>query len=381
MDKKVAIITYYGDNYGGCLQAYAIQENVRQFGYIPELLKNEHTLPIKKAKNVFRRIFRVLSNPIAFIRRRKYVNDLSNGDVIRKQKFNIFRVKYLNFSSCKPVTLQNWETYGGKGYRTFICGSDQIWNPNLYPVDPIYFMRFVGNGVKKIAYAPSVGVSTIDHKYDSQIKDALSDYYYISVREDDGAKAISNIIGQRVESVLDPTLLLNEGDWSKITSENKYGEYILCYLFGESPFFDECKKFIKEKTGLKLISLPYNLREMMGNDQLLFDAGPEDFVSLIKHAKLVLTDSFHATAFAINLSTPFLTLERHKAGDKKCMNSRIYTLLKKVCLEDRLLFNTQQLENILVDQILNMDFTNPIQLLDKLRTQDRNKFAKALSNE
>jgi len=378
---KVGIITYYGDNYGGCLQAYAMQTLVQQFGCVPHLIRNNHFQKSNTFNNKIKHIFEVLLHPVDFICRQKYVNILRKGEVIRCAKFDSFRKKKMIFSPFPELTLYNWHSSKIEGYDTFVCGSDQIWNPNLYPVDPIYFMRFVNNGAKKVAYAPSVGVSTIDYKFDAQIKEDLSDYHYISVREDDGANAIANIIGKHVDSVLDPTLLLNSKDWAKITGENNYGNYIFCYLFSESPFFDECKKYIKEKTGLKVLTLPYSLRELKSKDQLVFDAGPEDFVTLIEHAKLVLTDSFHATAFSVNLSTPFLTLERHKAGEKKSMNSRIYTILKKVNLENRLISNKVQLESFDLLKMLNVDFSEPTKLLQKLREQDRLRFSNAIVNE
>ena len=210
---------------------------------------------------------------------------------------------------------------GAVNYDTFVCGSDQIWNPILYGVHPIWTMKFAPKGSKKIAYAPSLGISDIPEQYIATFKENLKDYAYISCREQEGANSLSKILGRNIDVVLDPTLLLSPDQWHEFAipvSVNK--PYIFCYLFGSYPYIAEVKKRVKDYYGINMVCLPYNLRELKSDDLKLYDITPNQFVWLIENAKFVVTDSFHATVFSIKMNTPFVSLKRTSDNDRKIIS-------------------------------------------------------------
>lgn len=377
-DKKVGLITYYGNNYGGCLQAYAIQQTIKKLGYNPQILQVYTPLTGTKF-NKWVAILRVLKNPIAFLRRRKYIKEDSRNEVFRSKAFDRYRSTYLTFDESFILSQNNMS--GAVNYDTFVCGSDQIWNPILYGVHPIWTMKFAPKGSKKIAYAPSLGISDIPEQYIATFKENLKDYAYISCREQEGANSLSKILGRNIDVVLDPTLLLSPDQWHEFAipvSVNK--PYIFCYLFGSYPYIAEVKKRVKDYYGINMVCLPYNLRELKSDDLKLYDITPNQFVWLIENAKFVVTDSFHATVFSIKMNTPFVSLKRTSDNDRKNMNSRLYTLLKTVRLEDRLVNESMVgcIENI-IERKLDLKSAN--ERLSEYMKRDIAKLEKALKYE
>ena len=200
----------------------------------------------------------------------------------------------------------------------------------------------------------------------------------ISTRETDGTRIVEEITGKPARTVIDPTLLLNAQQWSEVAAPRMVEEpYVFCYFFGERDYYEQVKETVKKLTGLKLVSIPYVARELSDNNEKIYDAGPAEFVSLIQHASLVLTDSFHATVFSLNFKTPFLTLCRFAKNDPKGMNSRLNTILSAVGLEERLMDE----HDCVNEQLLQpMDFTEAHRLLQQLRDADNSFLKDMLEN-
>lgn len=198
----------------------------------------------------------------------------------------------------------------------------------------------------------------------------------VSTREQKGADIINAISDKQARVVLDPTLLLNADDWSEVAAPRLFEEpYIFCYLFGERDYIETVKKTVKELTGMKFVCIPFVPRELDSDDEKIFDAGPAEFISLIRNASLVLTDSFHATAFSINLKTPFISLCRFNKSDKKGMNDRLVTILNTVGLSDRLVDAD---DAVTAEFLYDIDFEKACSLLDEKRQTDRRFLTDAL---
>lgn len=143
---KVGIITYYGNNYGGCLQAYAMQKTIQNIGYDANILQVD--TPLKSYKiNAFFKILRVLKSPIAYLKRRRYIENHIKNNYLRSKAFDKFRKEFLIFDN--GIVLSKESQSVSDKYKIFVCGSDQIWNPNLYGVHPIWTLKFVPLGSKK----------------------------------------------------------------------------------------------------------------------------------------------------------------------------------------------------------------------------------------
>ena len=378
MSKEVGLITYYGNNYGGCLQAYALQQTVRNLGYAPRIIQVR--IPLKGGGyNKLTALWRVLKHPIAFLKRRKYIREDSRNEVFRCEAFDRYRDESLVFD--KTFTLSEDALDGAVKYTTFVCGSDQIWNPNLYGVHPVWTLKFAPAGSKKIAYAPSLGISSIPDEFAEAFRENLKDYSYVSCREQEGADCLTRILGTGVDVVLDPTLLLAPEQWHDFARPVDIRKpYIFCYLFGSYDYIAEVKARVRKHFDMDVVCLPYNLRELKADDSKLYDITPNQFVWLIENARYVVTDSFHASVFSIKMSTPFVSLKRTSDNDKKNMNSRLYTLLKTVGLEDRMVGENRvaDIEKI-VDE--NVDFRSANEKLAVYMKRDMTRLEKALAYE
>lgn len=378
VNKKVGLVTYYGDNYGGCLQAYALQQTIKALGYDPKILQVSVSLK-GAASSRLASVLRLLRNPVAFLRRRKYIIANTKNSVIRSQAFERFRSEFLSFD--RSSMLCSEKMLGDGGYNVFVCGSDQIWNPNLYGVHPIWTMTFAPEGAKKIAYAPSLGVSSIPDEYIVGFQENLKDYTYISCREQEGASCLSKILGKKVDVVLDPTLLLSPDKWHDFARPVDIKKpYVFCYLFGDYDYIATVKKIVKAYYGLDIVCLPYNLRELKATDLKLYDITPNQFVWLIENATCVVTDSFHATVFSIKMNTPFVSLKRTSDNDKKNMNSRLYTLLKTVGLENRLV-GENMVDDVVGILSTEMDFKTANERLSDYIKRDITKLETAITHE
>lgn len=367
--KKVGLITYYGENYGGMLQAYALQTAIANLGYECELISDDFLHMPKKSRRLvgkLRNLIALLQNPSGYMYRRKAIHSGDKMKESRRARFNSFLKENLKINRTGYITYKQYKQKPPL-YDVYICGSDQIWNPNLYCENGFYFGNFAPEDKNVVSYASSIGIAQVTKKQAAFMRPNLNRLAEISVREKEGADVVESVIGKRPRVVLDPTLLLNEQQWGKVAVKPKYEHpYIFCYLFGEREYIGRVKAQLKQLTGLPVISLPYASREHASDDIKIFDAGPAEFVGLIENAAFVLTDSFHATAFSINLKTPFFSLLRFSEADKKGMNSRIYTILDDLDLRDRLIDE----DDMITKEKLNMDFSRAHQLLAERRQSD-----------
>ena len=376
--KKVGLITYYGDNYGGVLQAYALQRLVKEQHFECELISNEflgRKSRVQKLKNKMSNLLSAVKHPTDYRAKREVYHQYASDRKIKAAKFEAFRKAHLNIQNTGYDSYRQYVDNPPQ-YDIYLCGSDQIWNPNLYCDKGFYFAGFAPENALKIAYASSIGVSSVTKKQAAFMAPLLNRLDVVSTREQKGADIINAISDKQARVVLDPTLLLNADDWSEVAAPRLFEEpYIFCYLFGERDYIETVKKTVKELTGMKFVCIPFVPRELDSDDEKIFDAGPAEFISLIRNASLVLTDSFHATAFSINLKTPFISLCRFNKSDKKGMNDRLVTILNTVGLSDRLVDAD---DAVTAEFLYDIDFEKACSLLDEKRQTDRRFLTDAL---
>lgn len=361
-NKKIGIVTCYMNNFGACLQAYALQETLRKNNYENELIRYT---PIKSLVkyNIFIRIGLKVR---LFLK--SFKNVLYKFEFHRAFKFDKFRKQYIKFSKENYKKLDDLYKKV-PNYDAFLVGSDQVWNPLIHnnQNNKAYFLDFVKDDRLKISYAPSLGVSDLPIELKNDMKTMLKSFSAISVRENTGKKIIDEISDIECRVVLDPTLLLDKTDWNKI-AKNPISDkkYILCYIFSDFEYVEEFIKKASEELNLKIIVIPLHARKYNFEYDEALDIGPSEFVGLIRDASLVITDSFHATAFSLNLNVPFYSILRNKSNEKNNMNSRINDILKSTDLENRII-NETSINNKLD---LNVDFTKANDYINTKRQQD-----------
>lgn len=339
MNKNIGILTWhYLDNYGSALQAYAMQKIFSSRGYNVEFINYRLNAKTGVIANVLREI--------------KYHIPFNNYTHLRKMKFYRFRKKYFNESK---IYSSKSELLNIKfNYNMIICGSDQIWSANRF--DDVYFLNFnLPSNIIKVSYA----ASTIHDSYSTEqkaiIKHSLKNFNSkgISVREELGVKIINDIIDVHVTEVLDPTLILSQEEWNKFTTKPIYDNYIACYFIGEDDKYESIVNKVKDKYNAdKIINI--NIKDIHNFGQILKDASPEDFLSIIKNAKAIVTDSYHAVLFSIIFNKEFYAIKRFDDESIDNQNERIYNILKKVDYESRYLkYNDNLKEDKINYKILN----------------------------
>ena len=212
-------------------------------------------------------------------------------------------------------------------FDLFFSGSDQIWNyriKNLRIGD--FFLEFAEDK-KKNALSASFGVEEIPEEQKQYYAEKLSEFAHISVREDAGARIVKELIGKDTPVLIDPVMMLSMDEWRKVEKKPRVDiskPYVLKYYLGDKE--NSIDRWAEENG--------YAVYELMNEkDGKLYSAGPGEFLSLVRNASLVCSDSFHCIAFAILFSRPFIVYERQ--GKENYMASRLETLLKKFGFQDR----------------------------------------------
>ena len=328
---EIGILTWlHNGNYGTVLQAYALQRYLRDKGYevhnldyAPSAL--EKVLNLLKSKN----------SPSLFLE--KWENYLTRKKASHQKleskykKFDVFLENNFHLTD-RIISPKQIKSYSDR-FEVFICGSDQIWSPMLF--NPVYYFDFVDDSKIKISYACSFGVSEIPDNKRNVIKGLLQRYTNISVREQEGCRIVYKLLEQQVPVVVDPVFLLEQSEWDKIAAEKLLEEdYIFAYFLSNNDEHVKIAMDIAGQYNLKLVLVPVTKEQYDIDAILVEDAGPEEWISLIKHAKIVLTDSFHGSVFSLIYEKKLMIFKRFSDNSKKSQNSRIYTLIKQYGLED-----------------------------------------------
>ena len=352
---KVGTIAFsHTDNYGGVLQAYALQRAIIGLGYDSEVINYDPSRMPGRARHIlgviFRRLFKALQligSPSVLIKRlNKGILHVPSrhphkSSGTRGDKFRDFRDKYIKSSIRRWTTLEELMCERPK-YDAYITGSDQVWNPYMMRTDgeprfdPAYFLVFAPEHLR-ISYAPSISVPKIPPQQWEAFSKLVSGIRHLSCREHDGAMQIKNASGRVVNHVLDPVFLLEPEDWMRIANNPPNERYLLCYFLGSSRSNRTLSKRIAERLGLKIrVISSFPDDESHLGAKSVSGVGPTEFLELIRGAQYICTDSFHGTAFAVIFEKPFSVFDREQDDDgKKSMTSRIHGLLSQLSLSGR----------------------------------------------
>lgn len=357
--KKIGVITWFRyQNYGTVLQAGALQEYLKSLNTSPALIEIP-SIVIRANKKI---TFNYIKNKIEGKLGEKYICLRYKKDsLIKAKKFHNFI--YDNF---KVQPLKDNFVCICNEYDLLICGSDQIWNPNWF--NDFYFANYPEITTPKLSYAPSIGVKHLPQYLLGSYYNALQRFKYLSVRENTARNEIVNRLGLKCETVIDPIFLLTKEEWLSLIDKNthtmKYDDenYILCYMLGENRKHWKAIHRYAKKHDMKIKIIPMKLHDYFEKGEVLKDSGPLDFLRNLAKARMIMTDSFHASAFSIIFHKPFYVFERTERTTKESQNSRIYDLLEIAGLEKRLIeYNSDQInERGTIDYDFIEDKLSPI---------------------
>lgn len=335
---KIALLTWTYSNYGTQLQAYSMCTYLKKLGHEVEFvnyLTSKEDVLRYGTHNIsyqFKRVLRKLKQ-IKTDRRMNTVVLKYKADIdAKEQKFKEFMSTYL------PLTRKyskNELAEISDCYDLYIVGSDQVWSPKY--LDGSFFLDFVSDKEKVAAYAPSFGVNHIDDEIKGLVSEWLKNFKFLSVREINGQQIVQELIGKTAQVVLDPTFLFDQIEWCTHLESKKQqtDKYILCYFLSENRYYWKVVNKVATELGYKVIIIPNTPDDFECEYDKKIAVSPFEFVKLIKDASYVITDSFHGTAFSINLGVDFITLARFSEKSVDSENSRIKSILQLLDMTDR----------------------------------------------
>lgn len=303
-NKKIGLLTFHTpDNYGAVYQAFALQEHIsKDLGFDIEII-DFCTPKHLKAYNIFKK------------RSNNHIKDLVHRIITatkypqlksKKKLFEQFRGSYLKLSKKRYKSEEEFLAHT-EMYDTYIVGSDQVFNPhNEY--FKAYYLAFEKKGKKKIAYAPSFGISDFTNETTKQVLPYLKDFDYLSCREKQGAEYLSRIMDKEIPTVVDPVFLIDKEKWLKIAvAPQEKEKYIFVYdLCGGDKLMSIAKSIAKDKN-LKVICATGKIRNNYKGVDVRFNIGPAEMLGFINNAEYVVTDSFHGTSLSLIMQKRLIT--------------------------------------------------------------------------
>ena len=316
--KKIGILTLPNSvSFGASLQTYALRKYLNNSGfdaevinYLPNKIKTESNYSKSALKRLFLKIMR-----------KKMLREF--------QRFEKQIIKYPS----KSITKEGLAKLDDR-YDVFICGSDQVWNPYITGSDSSYFFDF--SKKTKISYAPSFGISEIPDDYKAMMKSYLPHFSAISVRENEGKSIVKDITGLDSTIVMDPTFLIDSKDWISLCKHDKRTKkkYVFLFMLQHSDKMVEFANKLAADKGLELYVFggPFFKGKKLDKNSIHV-IGPDKWLSFVKNAEYVVTNSFHGIAFSLIFGKQFFT--EYSA----ITNSRIIDIVEKFGLSSQLIDN------------------------------------------
>lgn len=330
--KTCGIITFHEVlNYGAILQNYALQKAIEA---IEPNIKIE-TIDCKK--DYFENKTKLISINEKDKLKSLFISlFLLSFKFIKKRRFKKFISNEINMSK----KYSSFEEIGK--YDALIVGSDQVWNPEITKYDSNLFLDFVsGADTKKISYAASIGNDKISDQEKKFIKNNIGNLDQISVRESSAVDVFNELGFYNITKVLDPTLLISKNEWLKLDKGNfNLKKYVLVYSLEKNVLLDKVANKVASRYDLEVIYMIPSKKK----DFFKFNSayGPYEFISIIKNASFIVTNSFHGTAFSVVFEKEFLTVPHKTRG------TRMKGLLYDLDLRSRIIENEsdESLSNI-----------------------------------
>ncbi|HIF9192362.1 TPA: polysaccharide pyruvyl transferase family protein [Photobacterium damselae] len=357
--KKIGIFTQpLHHNYGGSLQAFALQHYLKSKGHdvLTIDFKSDKKPRFFGAKvialNLIKKYIKKEEIKAIFPLSEKEINKICIHTDRFKDKNIALTKRIKNISDLKRLDEYKFDTY--------IVGSDQVWRPIYSPGISAFFLEFLGDNkkIKRISYAASFGTEHCNEYSNEQIskfKKLLNKFDAISVREDSGVRLCAEYFGVNAEHVIDPTLLLDKIDYIKLVDKDKVPlskGTLMSYVLDRNPEKNNIINKVVDITSLKEFSV-------MPDDDGVYPPVTEWLKGFID-AEYVITDSFHGMVFSIIFNKQFIVVANKDRG-----LSRFTSLLRKLKIEDRLIENYNDITQELINNKINFNEVNELLFEEK----------------
>lgn len=350
---KIAIMTQpLGKNYGGIMQAWALQQVLKRMGHEVVTIDRQPDEPslVYRAARFAKRV------GLKAVGKRKAPINLEKHLPTILQHTKSFIDQHLTMSEPLYSTQQLRGHFDRENYDAVIVGSDQTWRPKYSPNIYNFFLDFLEDKkILRIAYASSFGVDEWEYTEEQtkRCAELAKKFDAISVREDSGVELCRKYLGVEATHVLDPTMLLDKEDYLQLIGPdrpNKKKQGVYTYFLDKAPEkLMRAERFAKELGGpVYSCQANYNIGE--GKSSSLKDfVMPDirDWLAGFGNARLVLTDSFHGAVLSIMLNRPFWVVINEQRG-----SARFESLLSSTGHKDSIL-NAQNLNMSMPDEELS----------------------------
>ena len=334
---KIGILTFHAaHNYGAVLQCYALQTYLCSKGHDVSIIDYRQNYLLQcyrwfKFKSIVKSLFH-----FGLFRSIKQIE-------VKKLRYDAFQRFIQKYERLAPTT-----TIQKTPYDYIIIGSDQVWSTRLTNGYDKYYWGYFEKpmNTKVISYAASLELLWPESD-DRKVAALLNAFEKISTREEIVAKKIRSLLpNKKVETVVDPTLLLDKVMWSKISEEPKVNvRYVLYYQVRQSQIGKELAEKIAKLKGIKVIVLSASTD--LYNSPECYGASPGLFIGLIKNADFIVSSSFHGTVFSIIFEKPFVSI------NNMTKDSRVKQLLGNLNLSKRLLDDNHFEKDIFLNYKIN----------------------------
>ncbi len=332
--KKVGVISYniYGNftNYGSALQSWALHTAIRKTGgspvlvdYCPDVLADKDPLnPFGNMWDQDAESRRMCELTMPAIR-----ENYKKFDDFYTNRFYRTPVKYTSANFNDVMKDENLDG--------FVCGSDTIFCMDEFGCDDGFYANYDCMKKNSVSYAASFGDITLSEEHCALLNDRLQNFNALGIREDMMIPYIKEHSDVPVQRVVDPTLLLEAEEYECITEQKRLIEepYLLYYSRRYSPVMEKYVIDLAAKNGWKVVEISLRATNADLGHRMYYEAGVEEFLSLVKHAEFVVTNSFHGMIFSVQFRRPFVIFSREQCNDK------IEEILKLFGLSDHMFVN------------------------------------------
>ena len=376
---KIGILTLpLHTNYGGILQAYALQQVLLGMGHEAVVIDEEKQFhfPLKRRIVMYikGKVKRLLQGKNAIIYSPEYYKQLWKARTKHTSQFIAEHITRRAVADVSEITEGEFDA--------FIVGSDQIWRARYaqsFPGIGNAFLLFTrGWNVKRISYAASFGTDDWEYNKSDTADCALMAWTFdaISVREASGVTLCREYLGVEATHVVDPTLLLNARDYAKLIKEDtpRSAGNLMCYVLDKGADADNILSAIAQKRVLK----PFHSNSQTENQKLSLEERiqppVEQWLRGFYDADFVVTDSFHACIFSILFGKPFVVI-----GNKSRGMARFESLLQMFGIGDRLVYSFDDYKQREEALLRPIDYERVYHILEEKRDKAADFLKRALN--
>lgn len=364
---KIAILTQpLRTNYGGNLQAFALQYILREHGYTPL------TINYRKRPSRMHSVRPVLSRIKRTLLRRKKIYPFSESEnCVISQLHNSFIRENIDYSPVLYSVKQLRDYFKNNSFHSVIVGSDQTWRPKYSPRIDTFLLDFLKKNqyIRKLSYAASFGTDEWEFNPLQTIRfsSLLKQFDFVSVREESAVSLCEKKLNTKAIHVLDPTLLLDKSVYLNFlqdeTNTNNEGE-LFYYCLDKTRNKNEFIENVAARLGAKTFTA--HPKKTIKNTRLIDDLDNYIYPSVnewlcgFHKASFIITDSFHGTVFSIIFNKPFIAIANEERG-----KARFTSLLKLFNLEHCLVTDVKKAPLSIINE--GIDYHSVNQKLSELR--------------